>query len=352
MPRLKVLLLCLATLSPTFALGQTANPARPGTINYVEGQASIQGRPLTSHSIGTTELNPGDYLATAQGKVEVLLTPGAFLRLGADSTAQMISPSLTKTEVRLDQGQASIEVDQLYPQNDLLIDLPNGQTQLLKKGLYTVDAATSTVRVFDGKAGVYPGSNFSTDVKPIDVKGGHQLVLNGEPAKPQSFNKDNAADHSDLLKWSSLRSEYLGEANLNVAERYEGASDFNPGWYWAGGPFGYTWLPGDGAFLSPFGYGFYSPFYLYGGGGLYGGFGYGGFGYGGYGYGGYGRGYGYNGGHTLRSSGIVTAHPGGGSAGFHGGSGGFSGGGEGFHGGGGFSGGGGGFHGGGGGGHR
>ena len=64
------------------------------------------------------------------------------------------------------------------------------------------------------------------------------------------------------------------EANLSLAtERYEGASEgFNPGWYWAGGPYGYSWLPGDGLFWNPFGYGFYSPGYLYGGGFIYGGY--------------------------------------------------------------------------------
>ena len=129
-------------------------------------------------------------LATANGKAEILLTPGIFLRLGNDSTVQMVSPDLTHTEVKLEQGRANVEVDQIYPQNTILIDLKNGQTQLLKNGLYAFDAGNSTVRVLDGKAAVYPGANLQANVKPIDVKGGHQLALNGEPLKPQRFNKD------------------------------------------------------------------------------------------------------------------------------------------------------------------
>jgi hypothetical protein len=322
-------MLFLATLSAT-AFGQKANPASPGTLNYIEGQASIEGRPLSSQSVGNTTLEAGQVLATANGKAEILLTPGIFLRLGDNSTVQMVSPTLTHTEVKLEQGRANVEVDQIYSQNTVLIDLKNGQTQLLKNGLYAFDATNSTVRVVDGKAAVYPGANLDAKVKPIDVKGSHQLALNGEPLKPQHFNKDETkAD--PLYKWSSLRSQYLGEANLDLAEEYAGYSSFYPGWYWAGGPFGYTWLPGDGLFWNPFGYGFYSPYYIRGGGFIYGG---------------YGRGfYGYRGGHPV--------------GGFHGGTvraenGGFHGGGEGFHGGGGGGfhggGGGGGFHGGGGGG--
>jgi hypothetical protein len=316
MPRLKALLLSLATLSAT-AFGQAANQARPGTLNYIEGQASVEGRPVTPNSIGNTVLEAGQYLSTANGKVEVLLTPGVFLRLGNDSTVQMISPNLTHTEVRLERGTANVEADQLYKQNVILIDMDKGQTQLLQNGLYTFNADSSTVSVFNGKAGVFPGSNLKADVKPIEVKSGRDLVLTGEPTKPQHFDKDKSQD--DLYRWSSLRSEYLGEANIDLAEDYAGVDGFYPGWYWAGGPYGYTWLPGDGLFWNPFGYGFYSPYYLYGGGFIYGR---------------YGRGiYSYRGGHVVAGGFRGGAVRGGavGGGGFHGGGGGFGGGGGGGH---------------------
>jgi len=269
--------------------------------------------------VGNTELQAGQVLATANGKAEILLTPGVFLRLGGDSTVEMVSPNLTQTEVRLQRGRASVEVDQIRKENTILIDLKNGQTQPLKNGLYTFDADSSTVRVFDGKADVYPGQNLNADVKPIEVKGSHQLVLTGEPTSPQHFNKDKSQD--DLYKWSSLRSEYLGKANVNLASEYAGTPGFNPGWYWAGGPFGYTWLPGNGLFWNPFGYGFYSPYYIYGGGPIYGGF----YGYpGGYGYRG---GYAYRGGYGGRPIGGGYARSGA-ATGFHGGGGGFHGGGH------------------------
>jgi hypothetical protein len=326
MPRFKALswMLSLATLSAT-AFGQMANPARPGTLNYIEGQASIEGRPVTSNSVGNTELQAGQYLSTANGKAEILLTPGVFLRLGNDSTVQMISPNLTQTEVKLERGTANVEADQLYKQNVILIDLEKGQTQILQNGLYTFNADSSTVSVFDGKANVFPGTDLKADIKPIAVKGSHELVLTGEPAKPQHFDKDKSQD--DLYRWSSLRSEYLGEANIDLAENYAGVSNFYPGWYWAGGPYGYTWLPGDGLFWNPYGYGFYSPFYLYGGGFIYGRYGRGIYPY---------RGFaGYRGG-AVRAGNVHANVAGHTSAGFTGG-GGVGGGG---------------FHGGGGGGHR
>ncbi len=228
----------------------------------------------------------------------------------------MLSPDLTHTEVRLDRGRANVEVDQIYPQNTILVDLKNGQTQLLKTGLYSFDADSSTVRVFDGQAAVYPGANLQSNIKPIEVKGDRQIVLNGESLKPQRFNKDQA-EADPLYKWSGLRSDYLGQANLNLASEYAGYSNFYPGWYWAGGAFGYTWLPGGGLFWNPFGYGFYSPGYLYGGGFVYNrGF---------YGH----PGYGYHGGYSY-GPGAASAHAefsGGGMRGGNFGGGGFHGGG-------------------------
>jgi hypothetical protein len=317
MPRSKtLLLLSLATLfAPAF--GQSANQARPGTLNYVEGQASIDGRQVSPQSVGSAELQPGQYLATADGKAEILLTPGVFLRLDNNSTVKMIKPDLTHTEVSLERGRASVEADQLLPENLILIDQRNGQTQLLKNGLYEFNAENNTVRTFDGKAAVFPGNDMQSNVKPVDLKGGRQLALNGEPVKPQGFDKNQSQD--DLYKWSSLRSQYLGQANVDLAAQYAGyGGAFNPGWYWDSSLYAYDWLPGGwDPFFSPFGFGFYSPYYLYGGGFVYGrGF--------------WGRGYGYRGGYGF--SGVHGGYRGG-AVGGHAVGGGFGGGG--FHGGGG-----------------
>lgn len=337
MPRSRaILLLSLATslVVPT-AFAQNTNTARPGTINYIEGQATLNGQTLTAQSVGHTELAPGESVATANGKAEVLLTPGVFLRLGDNSAVTMVSPDLTKTEVRLDRGTAEVEVDQLYKQNDLLIDQGPAQTVLLKNGLYEFDANANSMRVFDGEASV----SLSQDSKKwTTVKSHHQLALNG--SKPQDFNPEQAANQDPLYSWSKLRAEYLGQANLNLAESYAG-SPYNPGWMWDPRMLDYTWLPYDGLFMDPFGFGFYSPWYLYGGGFIYPGYGF----RGGHYHGGYGlRGEnGYRGGYAGGGRGGVAPARGFSSGGFHGAPAGGS-----FHAGG-F---GGGFHGGGGGGRR
>ena len=245
-----------------------------------------------------------------------------FLRLGENSALQMVSPNLMRTEVALDHGTAELEVDQIYPQNRLLVDMGasgTAQSRIVKPGLYEFNTLGETVRVLDGKAEVR-----DTAGKEIEVKSGRMLAVDGDATKPAKFDRDHYTD--SLTDWSDLRADYLGQANEGMAARYAGGAGFAPGWNWDPGFYGYTWLPGNGLFYSPFGYGFYSPLAWYGGGfyggGLYGG----GFYRGGI----YRGGYANRGGLAYRGGGFEP-HAAGGFAGHTGG--GFGGGG--FHGGGG-----------------
>jgi hypothetical protein len=250
-----VLLLSLASLSvPAFC----ADTARPGTINYVEGSAMLAGQPITPRAVGSAELEPGQILTTGQGKAEVLLTPGVFLRVGDNSAVRMVSTDLTYTAVDLERGRALVEVDAVFPQNDLQVQVGGVATQLLKTGLYDFNADRHTVSVFDGKAAVR-----EDDQRWVVVKGHRELALAADStAKPVKLDVNNKQD--DLYKWSSLRSEYLSQANAQIAGQYIGVAGFAPGWYWDPYLWNYTFV-GLGPLWSPFGWGFYPPWYYAGG---------------------------------------------------------------------------------------
>jgi len=60
--RYKTVALSLLGLGLTAAAAsaqQTAQTARPGTINYVEGAAYIDGQQINPKQIGSVDLNPG-----------------------------------------------------------------------------------------------------------------------------------------------------------------------------------------------------------------------------------------------------------------------------------------------------
>lgn len=232
--------------------------AVPGTLNYVEGQASIENQNLDPKDVGTADLQDGQVLETGNGKAEILLTPGVYLRLGDNSSVKMISNSLTNTEVRVHSGEVMVEVDELYHENNLRISQPGADTRLVKTGLYDFDASNGGVRVFDGKAVV------TADDHNVEVKKNHQLELNNAKFKATSFDKDQVTKSDDLYRWSSLRSQYLSDANVNAAQMYYangwyGPGWWGPGWYWDPWFSGFTFLPASGYFYNPFGWGFYSP---------------------------------------------------------------------------------------------
>jgi hypothetical protein len=337
-------------------------PPQPGTINYIEGQASIGGLLLNESSVRSVKLLAGQSVSTQAGKVEMLLTPGVFLRIDAQSSVQMISPGLANTVLLLEKGRAMVEVAEIHPENNLRMNVGATSTQMLRAGLYDFDADHGQILVFDGRAMVQAGG------RRIDVGRGSEVSLNAMgKLKGRRFDKKLYED--DFYRWSSLRSSYVSEANIDAARRYAGVSGYSPemwdggGWYWDSPYDAYTFIPGDGIFYSPFGWGFYSPWCAFDA--PFFGFGYGGYGYGGYRYGAgaggthrFGAGYhpsysaarasGSSAGHAYNVRGSTVRSGGFGGGGFRGGgsAGGFHGGGGGaFHGGGG-----GGFHGGGGGG--
>ncbi|HET8922979.1 MAG TPA: FecR domain-containing protein, partial [Candidatus Acidoferrum sp.] len=203
-----------ATLSAPAWANANANSAVPGTLNYVEGKVSIGGDTLDSKSIGSAELKPGQSLTTESGKAEVLLTPGVFLRVGDNSTVTMISPGLTDTEIRIERGHAMVEVEEIHPENDIRVTVDGATARILKTGLYDFKSDAGWVRVYDGQALVKDAD------KEVKVKGGRELdfAANG-PLKAQKFDK-KADEDSDLYRWSSLRSGYVAEANVDAAGIY------------------------------------------------------------------------------------------------------------------------------------
>jgi hypothetical protein len=230
--------------------------ARPGTVNYVEGQAAMGGQTLSAKSTGT-ELTENQSLTTLNGKAEILLTPGVFLRLGPNSSLRMLAAGLTDTQVQLEQGRAMVEVDQVFAENHLRVLVGSVAIDLQKKGLYDFDMARNEVRVFDGEALIVENG------RRIEIKGGHEVNLAmGADVKAHGFDKKAFED--DVYNWSRLRSSYLADANVGQASVYAGgAGFFGAGWYWNPWYSAYTFIPGDGFFYNPFGWGFYSPWYAY-----------------------------------------------------------------------------------------
>jgi hypothetical protein len=236
---------------------QAARTAVPGTVNYIEGQVSIDGAPMSIQQDGSAALRQDQVLSVASGKAEILLSPGSFLRVGSNSQIRMIAAELSNPRVEVVRGEAMVEVD-YKPKAARLDVLERGaDASLLKEGLYKFDADEAKVQVIDGKASV------NDNGRTKDIGKGKELVLNGAELKPVGFDR-KAED--DLYRWSDVRSGYLAQANEASAQTvYVNGGwgmGWGPGWFWNPYFSTFSWMPGDGFFYSPFGYPFYSPAYV------------------------------------------------------------------------------------------
>jgi hypothetical protein len=252
---LALLAILILPVGSAFAAGS----AVPGMLNYVEGQVSVAGQPVTSQAIGSVQLEPNQILQTGQGRAELLLTPGVFVRLGDNSSLRLISPNLGDTRVELVQGRAIVEVTEIFKDNNLWMMLDGASTRLDKEGLYSFDAAARQVKVFDGEASV------QVDDHQVNVKKDRELALL-QPFKTMHFDAKAQATQDPLYAWSNLRSEYEAEASMQSARNiFVGGGPYwdGPGWYWNPYWAMYGFIPGDGIWYSPFGWPFYSPWVVY-----------------------------------------------------------------------------------------
>jgi hypothetical protein len=277
----------------------TNNIPPPGTLNYVEGQVSVQGQKQSPKSVGTTYLEPNQVLDTGNGNAEVLLTPGIFMRIGHNSEVKMISPGLADTQMELTHGSAMVEVDELFKENDVSVVVDGTTTQMEKVGLYDFTANPPSVKVLEGKAIASEGN------QQLKLTKGHEvLVAAAQPLVRQNFNI-NQTEEDPLYRWSKLRGDYATESNVDAGnELMMDGGWWGPGWYWDPFWMDFAFMPGFGMGWGAFGYPFFSPWMV--GYAPYYGFGYRG------GYGGYGGSRAYNRGAMPP----LAHHPTPGSAGF------------------------------------
>jgi hypothetical protein len=239
------------------AWGQSVISAHSGVIHYIEGQVTLDGAAIHPKLTEFPDIKPDQVLATEDGRAEILLTPGVFLRLPENSSARMISNSLADTRIEIVSGSALIEVGQLLRNNAITIQAHGVEIGLPKQGLYRIDADPARLRVYDGEARV------TASASGIGVKRGREVALDAPALEARNFDVKST---DAFYRWSARRSEYVAAANVIAAKTASNSgysSGFASGGYgsWAWNPWVgmFTYLPASGIYWSPFGSRFYSP---------------------------------------------------------------------------------------------
>jgi hypothetical protein len=235
--------------------------ARAGGVNFVSGEVTFRraGKDAWQQLATTDELRAGDAVRTgADGRAEILLNPGSYLRLGETSEFELTDPSLDTLRVKLSKGSALVEASG-YGDADVRIalDTPRAPVSLVRSGVYRVNVESPGVTeifVRKGRALVGAGSTLLKE-------GMSARVGAGGVAEVAKFDKDEK-DSLDL--WGRARAQELARAQRRLQARQVNASFARSGWDgWnaTGGLFGvwygnagcYTFLPFY-FYVSPYGY--------------------------------------------------------------------------------------------------
>jgi hypothetical protein len=234
------------------ANGQSVISTHSGIVHFFEGAVYLGDQPLESHPGRFTTIPQGAELRTAEGRAEVLLTPGVFIRIGERSTIRMVATDLTDTRVELVAGSAI--VDSAEPVAGTLVTLiyKNWSVRFLEQGIYRIDSDPPRMWVLDGKAEVSAGPS----EKAVLVKEGMYLPF----ATVLVPDRSGLAPIDALSKWADGREQSISADNAIAANIQDPASmDVTVA---GGGSF--TYFPPLG--LPPAGLGLSS---LYGSQGLY-----------------------------------------------------------------------------------
>jgi len=242
--------------------------AKAGGINAITGQASMHGKGETDWQqlMITDDLQAGDRVKTASdGRVEILLNPGSYLRVGGNSEVELSNNSLSNLEFRLLRGTAVVEATGVEETQMLInISTPHARLAIDRQGLYRLNVVPDDATVLIVRKGrVILDSH-------TKIKGGNKVVFSATAVSVAKLTDEEKKAEKELAieQWSQDRAETLAKANRRINNRmlttafsgaYGDAFLFGGGrrsglWFYNSRLGCYTFLP----------YGFYNTYSPYG----------------------------------------------------------------------------------------
>lgn len=192
--------------------------AKAGGVNLASGDVTVSRRGATGRQQLTSrdDLDSGDVVTTgAAGRVEVLLSPGSYLRAAENTEFELTDSSLDSLRVRLLKGSAVVEAAGADGARLFLeVATPLAKIAIDRKGLYRVNllpGGATEVLVRKGQAVV--GADSSTAVK---VKDGKKATVGGSGEIVAAKFDKKEEDAFDL--WSGRRAEELASASRKLSD--------------------------------------------------------------------------------------------------------------------------------------
>ncbi len=222
LPTLWIFSLSVLLFTAGLCLGQNREKfvisAKAGGINAVTGQASVVGKGESEWQqlMITDDLAAGDRVKTASdGRVEILLNPGSYLRVGGNSEVELANNSLDNLEVRLLRGTAIVEATGVDGMELMInISTPHARLSIVRQGLYRFN--------------VVPGDNTELIVRKgrvilndshTKVKGGNKVIFSATNVSVAKLTNEEKKNTEEVEVWSKDRAKSLAQANNHISNR-------------------------------------------------------------------------------------------------------------------------------------
>ena len=206
--------------------------AKAGGVNAVTGRASMlpHGNGEWQQLTIKEDLEAGDLVKTGvDGRVEMLLNPGSYLRVGENSEFELSDNSLENLELRLIKGTAIVEVTGADDEELFIgITTPHTRMSIVRRGLYRVSVVpgdTTELIVRKGRV-MLEGSH-------TKVNGGNKVVFSSNSFSVAKLEDADKKKLDALDGWSKDRAQALAKENSRINDRTLNAlaSSFNDDWF-------------------------------------------------------------------------------------------------------------------------
>lgn len=243
--------------------------AKAGGVNFVSGTVSVtrtEGK--SGVLLKGDDLQTGDRVTTGtDGKAEILLNPGSFIRVGGGTSFEFVSTSLDDLKIKLISGSAVLEV---IAADDFRVsmEMPRSTAILTRSGVFRLDVledGSGKLSVFKGK--VLFGPDGKAELKP-----GRSVVMGSNlRAEVTKFDTDS---QDELDTWSRDRAKELTKLNAKLQNKQlrnmlmnsynqRGWNVYNSFGLWIFDASRSNWcfLPFGSGWGSPYGWGYYWDFW-------------------------------------------------------------------------------------------
>jgi hypothetical protein len=259
-----VLIIALLVVLSVIAFGQEEQKYTNESVarlSFLDGKTFVQRASDLGYEEGALNMpiTEGDRLGTAEGRAEVFLGKGNYIRLDQNTKVDFLNlpkKGYDRIRLRVWAGNVYLNVNRLAQEKDIEVHTSDVSVYVLEKGLYRIDVnenAATEVMVFEGvlEAAGEEGSNMINAGQRAEIADGRFT------SRPTRFV---AAADDTFGQWNQsrdalLRKEFAQRHLTGDLEDYEGELDQYGTWSYLP-EYGNVWIPGGiGPGWRPYYYG-------------------------------------------------------------------------------------------------